>query len=36
MEALNGEPRDSEFQTDENRAVLDAVAFAGDALEKGV
>ena len=32
MEALNGEPRDSEFQTDENRAVLDAVAFAGDAL----
>ena len=32
MEALNGEPRDSEFQTDENWAVLDAVAFAGDAL----
>ncbi|OUO89787.1 DMSO reductase maturation protein DsmD [Gordonibacter sp. An230] len=32
MEALNGEPRDGEFQTDESRAVLEAVAFAGDAL----
>lgn len=33
MEALNGEPRDSGFQTDEKTdPVLDAVAFAGDAL----